>query len=847
VTDSRYSLLLADNLLRHRRLALDRYFEDAPAAAPSPGRVTVVRLDALSSQPPRRLRQGHYTIERVAGHLHYFFPHAGSLLAVPYVAAMRMAGLAVVDGEDRYLARAEERLQGGLAALLMGLTTGVFFLTARERLPPRPSVALALLAALGTQVWSTTSRVLWSDTWGVALMAVVGWRLVRAAAPGGRVRPYLLGSLLAWAYFVRPTNSIHVALVLVYLAVAHREALLRVTATGAAWGLGFVAHSRATFGTLLPSYFQPRRLGAGHAVEALLANLVSPSRGLVVYAPVVLLAVVLLFVYRRHVREWPLAGLGLAGIAGQFVPVLFFDHWWGGYAYGPRLLSGLVPFALLVAVIAVRAARDAAAVAPGPVGRRRLAGVAVALVCAWSVLVNGRGALVAATGRWNTEPADVDLLPSRVWDWRHPQFLAGLTTPPASGLGPGVRIPLGQAAADGLFEDGWSDPEGGLRWSVAARAAMRVRWPAAGRYLLRLEVRQAPAWYAAGGQPLSLWLDGQERARWHLAEPGPVVLAIPVQSDGDAREHRLELRVPDLPLRGGGADRRPLRTAVYSLRLDRVPVLAPAEAVAMGTGAAAPFIGNGWGEGEGAYRWTVARRAELYFAAASADPAVLRLRLHPFVREKGPSAQRVIVGVDDTLVGTLALATPEATEHAIPLPARGATTRLTLELPDAASPLGEDRDARRLGAAVHWIRLDPMPVLARGVPVAFGAAGAAAYLGEGWAEREGSTRWSDGLRSEILFKAEPRGPARLVLTMEPFSTKRQRTQRVRVDLNDRRLAELVLDRPGRYPHEIAVPDGALRTHNVLRLLLPDARSPASVGLGDDRRRLGVRVSAVELR
>jgi len=57
----------------------------------------------------------------------------------------------------------------------------------------------------------------------------------------------------------------------------------------------------------------------------------------------------------------------------------------------------------------------------------------------------------------------------------------------------------------------------------------------------------------------------------------------------------------------------------------------------------------------------------------------------------------------------------------------------------------------------------------------------------------------------------------------------------------------VLERPGRFPHEIAVPADVLRTHNVLRLVLPDARSPASVGLNPDRRILGVRVEAIELR
>ncbi|HVR70087.1 MAG TPA: hypothetical protein VMT87_04510 [Vicinamibacteria bacterium] len=846
VTDSRYSLLLGENLLRHRELALDRYFAKEVAVTRRPV-VRVVPVESLSSGPPRRLPLPQYTVERVNGRLHYYFPHAGSVLALPYLAASNALGLSVLDGQGRYVARNEERLQAGLAALLMGLATGVFFRTALELVPVGASVILALVAALGTPVWSTASRVLWSDTWGVTLLAAVIWMLVASRARGRPIRPVVLGSLLAWAYFVRPTNCVHAALVLAYLAFAHRAVLARVVAAGALWGVAFASYSYTTFGTLLPPYFQGGRLGRGYALEALLANLVSPSRGILFFVPVVPLAVVLLWRHWRYVRERSLARLGVAGLAAQFVPLLFFDHWWGGFSYGPRLLTGLVPWAVLVGVLVTRARLDAAA-ETGTRRPRRLERLAVAVVCAWSVLVNGRGALSADTERWNVDPVDVDAYPSRVWDWRDPQFLTGLRRKPAPLLHAGVPMAFGQLAADGLFGEGWSAPEGSMRWSVAPRAALLVRWPRAGPLLLRLRVRPAPAWAAAGGQPLALWLDGRELARWHLSETGPVVVAAPLEADGPAQEHRLELRVPDIPAGAGGAgDARPLRTGVYSLRLDRFPVLRRVERVPFGDEAASAFTGNGWGDPEGPYRWTVAPRADLYFASEDPEPAVLRFRLHPFLAEGGPGGQRVVVDLNGTIVGTLALRSEDAAEHAIPLLDVGRANTLGLELPDAVSRFGPRLDPRRLGVALHWLGLDPFPPLRPGRPVALAGKDAAAYLGDGWAEPEGTTRWSVGVRSEIVFKVDRPGPARLLLTMEPFSARARRAQRVRVELNDRRLGELRLDRPGRVPHAIVVPDGVLRTHNVLRLILPDARSPASLGLSRDHRVLGVRVGALEWR
>jgi hypothetical protein len=387
-----------------------------------------------------------------------------------------------------------------------------------------------------------------------------------------------------------------------------------------------------------------------------------------------------------------------------------------------------------------------------------------------------------------------------------------------------------------------------MRWSIASRAALRVRWPMAGPLLLRLQVRPAPVWASAGGQPLAVWLDGRELARWHLAEPGPVVVAAPVHSEGSDEEHHLELRVPDLPRAAGpGGDARPLRTGLYTIRIDPFPVLPRGERLAPGTEAGSRFVGNGWGDPEGSYRWTVAPRADLYFASREQEPAVLRLRLHPFLAEVPEPGQRVILDLNGTIAGTLALRSEGVSDHVLPLLEVAGANALGLELPDAASPFGERRDPRRLGVAVHWLALEPFALLVPGRPVALGQPDAAAYVGEGWAEPERATRWSVGMRSELLFKVERPGAGRLLVTLEPFSTRPHPTQRVRVDLNDHRLGELLLDRPGLVPRAIAVPAGVMRTHNVLRLILPDARSPASVGQSADARLLGVRIAALELR
>src|SRR5205809_8123937 len=63
----------------------------------------------------------------------------------------------------------------------------------------------------------------------------------------------------------------------------------------------FVAVNLATFDRLLPPYYAGNRLGLpGSMGDAFAANLVSPNRGLLVFSPVVLLAVAGLVVARRQ-------------------------------------------------------------------------------------------------------------------------------------------------------------------------------------------------------------------------------------------------------------------------------------------------------------------------------------------------------------------------------------------------------------------------------------------------------------------------------------------------------------------------------------------------------------------
>ena len=390
--DDRYSLLLAENLLRHRDFTLERY----------------------------RLPTPDYRLEDVGEHRYYDFPPGTSVLSIPYVALMHLRGHSVLRG-GAYDLEEERSLEARLAAILMAALAVTAYLTARLLLPAAWSLAVTVASAFGTQVFSTMSRALWSDTWGVFLVGLAAFMLLRSAVRRRPPNLPLLATLEVWAYLVRPTNSLALLGTAVYLLVTMRRAAWPFLITVGAWLAVFVAHSWRHFHRLLPSYFEAgRRIDFTIGWSGLLGNLLSPSRGLLVYVPQVLGVGLLLLRYRKTTRFRTFVALPVFVICAHLLMLAGFPHWWGGHCFGARLTAGLVPWLSVLAVVGLDALREARAQG----ARRDVAVLAiVGLLSVLSIAINAVGAFSREASNWNVRP-NIDETPARLWDWRRPQFAA---------------------------------------------------------------------------------------------------------------------------------------------------------------------------------------------------------------------------------------------------------------------------------------------------------------------------------------------------------------------------------------------------------------------------------------
>jgi hypothetical protein len=414
VMDSLYTVLVSENLIRHQSLALDSYFPES---------------DRDQWQLDGRLVEAD-------GHLYYAFPLGSSLLSIPLVAVNSFVlGGAVVDEQGRFSPWAEVKAQQNIAAALMAALVVILFYTARQLLPDDWAAFAAIGAGLGTQIWSTASRALWSHTWQILLLGIVILLLLKSSVHQARVRPIALATLVSFMYFVRPTSVVSVAAVGLYLLLCHRRALVVYLLTGGAWLGAFLIWSHTVFGSLTPPYYRPSRLDFEGFWIALTGHLVSPSRGILIMVPVTLCIIWLFVEWVPRSPHRPLARVAALAFAGNLVIVSSFWKWWGGHCYGPRFLTDSVPWLFLIAVIGLAEFLKAAE----GTRERRLAldRAAAGVLLALSILINGIGANSDAVWDWN---ATVDDDPYHVWDWRRPQFLEWAIQP--SDTRSSVEVPL---------------------------------------------------------------------------------------------------------------------------------------------------------------------------------------------------------------------------------------------------------------------------------------------------------------------------------------------------------------------------------------------------------------------
>jgi len=355
----------------------------------------------------------HYAILKVDDRYYSLFPVGVSLLAVP---AVMIAAWLDPAFRERLRQSPQDRFEKQVASFYGAIAALLFFWLIYSRFP---SVSIALtttvIFALGTSMWSTGTRALWQHGPLVLMLIAAMLLLVR-----GRRHPSLVqyASIpLAFAFIIRPTAAIPIAVFSIYVLIRHREWFIRYASYGIAVAIPWVAYNLHEFSSVLPTYYRPTRVATSSTIgEAMLGNLMSPARGLFVYSPVLLLAFSGFALAWRHRDERFFNACLGAIIILHWLVVSRFPHWWAGHSYGPRFMTDVVPFLAFFVAFNFEAL--------GKLSGWRLwaSRSCIVLLATASMILHGIGAISSRPYQWNIVPTDVDKAPARLWDWRDPSF-----------------------------------------------------------------------------------------------------------------------------------------------------------------------------------------------------------------------------------------------------------------------------------------------------------------------------------------------------------------------------------------------------------------------------------------
>jgi hypothetical protein len=352
-------------------------------------------MDEYASAMPRG--------QLINGHIYSIYPPGtATVIAVPVWIAIALG--AQIDSPE-FIA-----VFGKLAAaLLVALSVGLVYLACAAIVRPIPALVATIAYGFGTSVWAISSQHIWEHAPSHFFVALGTYLITRPP------RTAALGALAyGFATVVRPTEAVMAAFGAV---VSWRQRMLvRYLAWGVPAVVFLLVYTYLVFGTIRPTY-PDSDLPWTFPPPGWLGLLVSPSRGLFVYSPVLLFAVagfVMAWRERENAAVRLVRYAGFAVLANYGVYALI-GYWWGGWSFGNRYLSDVG--ALFAVGIAFAIDRG--------LTRTRLWRTAFVATLAWSVFLEFVGAGWYHTlwngYHWDVTP-DIDVTTYRLWDWTDPQW-----------------------------------------------------------------------------------------------------------------------------------------------------------------------------------------------------------------------------------------------------------------------------------------------------------------------------------------------------------------------------------------------------------------------------------------
>lgn len=369
--------------------------------------------ESTAAEPPGATRSpGGPPAPGPNDHVCSIFPPGTAFLAFPFFAPF------VFAGADPLNLGLLVRVGHVAAATIEVIATLLLWSLMRRFVSARWALALVLLYFFGTSVRTIASQALWQHA-GVHLAIAFALWLVISTRPTALWREFAAGVALGYGTVVRQTTGLLVP----FLPAARVRATVAAF-VGAAIGVTpLLVYNALAFGNPLEQGYGTKPFDTSPLI-GLYGLLLSPSRGLFVYEPYLVFAFATVVLLRpgRDFLELRLLSLVYAWAATAILYSTYAE-WWGGRVFGPRFLDDLAP--VLFALLAWGIGHGLLARWP--------ARIAFWVCAAWSLVIFQAAAFVYDQNTWDLHPTNINVDPSRLFDWSDPQWLFVLQSLPEGG------------------------------------------------------------------------------------------------------------------------------------------------------------------------------------------------------------------------------------------------------------------------------------------------------------------------------------------------------------------------------------------------------------------------------
>ena len=318
------------------------------------------------------------------------------------------------------------------ASLIASISVIFVYLSLKELVQKKTAAFTAIIFAFATNTWAISSQGLWQHGMVELLLAASIYLIILNEKQNSDKHIIALGILSGLFAFNRPVDSILLIPIVFYILSLRDKRIAYYMCSAFLISLPFIYYNVHYFGSIFGGY---NSLTNGlqfdaQALTRMAGLLISPNRGIFVYTPIIIFAILGYFKIKQisntRIKNFFLVMgisiLALLCVYGSFV------IWWAGGSYGPRFLTGILPVLFIFLGLYLKDAHM------NIKQKKNLFIIFIfSILLIWSIFVQFVGAFYYPNGDWNGSPNNVDLHPEKCWYWNDTQimrsFNAGIISP----------------------------------------------------------------------------------------------------------------------------------------------------------------------------------------------------------------------------------------------------------------------------------------------------------------------------------------------------------------------------------------------------------------------------------